>query len=126
MKCLTRVAIPLVLICISFLCLAQQQSSKPSDPPNSPAQSSEGLHVDLTPYLWFAGVHGSAGVLGHDASIHASVGDVLDYLNLGFMGSAEVRYNRILVPVDFIWIKLTDKKALPFDQGDTAWRRKSL
>jgi hypothetical protein len=97
-------------------------STKPNtfDPP-----SSEGWHVDITPYLWLAGVHGTAGVAGHDASIHASFGDVANYLNLGFMGAGELRYTRILLPMDFMWIKLTDNKALDFDRGATTAKAES-
>jgi hypothetical protein len=73
----------------------------------------DGLHVDITPYLWFAGVHGTSGVLGHDAAVHASFGDIFNYVNIGAMGVVEVRYNRVIVPLDFLWMKLSDNKALP-------------
>src|SRR5262249_40163705 len=75
---------------------------------------------DITPYLWFAAIHGTSGVRGHDANIDASTSDVLSYLNLGFMGSSTIRHNRLVLPIDFMWVKLTDKKALPFDQGATS------
>jgi len=87
--------------------------------PDSAAASAEGWHMDVTPYLWFAAIHGTAGVRGHDAGIDASVSDVLSNLNLGFMGSGTIRHNRFLLPMDFMWVKLTDKKALPFEQGPT-------
>jgi len=64
--------------------------------PESPAPSDEGWHLDVTPYLWFAGGHGTAGVQGHDASIHADASDVLSNFNIGFMGVVEPRYNRVL------------------------------
>jgi len=84
----------------------------------SPSSSNDGWHVDVVPYIWFAGVHGTTGVLGHDASIHADFSEVFDYLNLGAMGAVQARYNRVLIPVDFMWIKLSDDKALPI--GDEA------
>jgi hypothetical protein len=99
--------------------LKQQAAANPNGNPGSPAPSSDGWHVDFSPYLWLSGIHGTAGVQGREASIHASAGKVLSYFNLGFMGTTEVRYNRIVVPVDFMWIKLTDKKALPVGQGTT-------
>lgn len=99
---------------------ARQAAANPNANPGSPAASNEGWHVDFTPYLWLSGVHGTAGVGGDEASIHASFGDVLSYLNLGFMATTEVRYNRIVVPVDFMWIKLKDDKALPEEQGPTS------
>jgi hypothetical protein len=76
----------------------------------------KGLHVGITPYIWFAGMHGSTGVLGRNASVHASFGDIFSYLNIGLMGAAEVRYNRVVMPVDFMWMKLSDDKGLPLNQ----------
>ena len=72
-----------------------------------------GLHVDITPYLWFSGVHGTSGLFGHDASVHASFTDIFHYLNIGAMGVMEFRYNRVIVPLDFIWMKLSDDRAIP-------------
>jgi len=88
--------------------------------PESTAPSDEGWHLDVTPYLWFAGVHGTAGVQGHDASVHADASDVLSNFNIGFMGVVEPRYNRVLFPTDFMWIKLTDNRALPSDVDATS------
>lgn len=102
---------------LSIFCLVP--ASLAQGKPNSPDPSNDGWHVDISPYLWFAGVHGTAGIGGHEASVHASFADVADYLNLGFMGAAEIRHNRLIIPSDFMWIKLTDKKALEFDQGAT-------
>src|SRR5262249_9845399 len=94
-----------------------QNGPNASAKPESPAPSDQGWHIDVTPYLWFAGVHGTAGVQGHDASVHADASDVLSNFNIGFMGVIEPRYNRVLFPADFMWIKLTDNRALPSDVG---------
>ena len=93
---------------------AQTQTPTPKDSPQvtDPA-SADGWHVGITPYIWFAGLHGTSGVLGHDASVHASFGDIFNYLNIGAMGVVETRYNRVVMPVDFIWMKLSDDKGLP-------------
>jgi len=100
---------------------AVSAQTKPSSAtkPDSPSPSSDGWHVDIIPYLWFAGVNGSSGVGDRSVSIHATPGEVLDYFNLGFMGAVEARHNRVLLPMDFMWIKLTDKKALAEDEGQT-------
>jgi hypothetical protein len=58
-------------------------------------------------------VHGTVGARGHTASVHASASDVLSKFNIGLMGSVEARKKRFLLPVDFMWIKLSDDKALP-------------
>jgi len=120
MKDSARLAISLCLCLGAAICPAQQTSSNPKPAGESSSTSDEGWHLDVTPYLWFAAVHGTAGVRGHDASIHASAGDVLSNLNLGFMGSGLIRHNRLLLPMDFMWVKLTDERALPFDQGATS------
>jgi hypothetical protein len=101
-------------------------SSSPGIPDAAPPQSTQpkpseqGWHVSFSPYLWFAGVHGTVGALGHDASVHASFRDLFSYLNIGLMFTAEPRYNRIVMPIDFMWMKLSDDKALPFGMGSTS------
>jgi hypothetical protein len=30
------------------------------------------------------------------------------------MGTAEIRYNRIIIPVDFMWVRLKDSRGIPF------------
>ena len=112
------------LFAASALCLGMfaaglraQNTASTIAKPEAPAPGDDDWHVDVVPYLWFAGVHGTSGVLGHDASIHADASEVLSNFNIGFMGTLEARYSRILIPVDFMWIKLTDNKALPFDEG---------
>jgi hypothetical protein len=78
-----------------------------------PEPVDQGWHVDAAPYLWFAGISGTVGAAGRQASVHVSVGDVLSNLNIGIMGAVEPRYNRIVIPIDFMWVKLTDDKATP-------------
>jgi hypothetical protein len=53
------------------------------------------------------------GVNGFDASVHAGFGDVFSNLDIGLMAVSELRYKRLLLPLDLMWIKLSDDKALP-------------
>ena len=53
--------------------------------------------MEVTPYLWFAGVHGTTGALGREASVDASFSDIFKYANIGAMGVVETRYNRIIM-----------------------------
>lgn len=115
-KCMTVSFLLISSVLLSF-CLVP--ASLAQNKPNTPDPANDGWHVDISPYLWFAGVHGTAGIGGHEASVHASFADVADYLNLGVMGAAEIRHKRLIIPSDFMWIKLTDKRALEFDQGAT-------
>jgi hypothetical protein len=114
-SCLTLffvLALALLFFTSGTVALAQASSSPPSQV-ESPTPSDDGLHVSITPYLWFAGVHGTSGVLGHDTSVHASFGDIFSNLNIGAMGVVETRYNRVIMPVDFLWMKLSDDKGVP-------------
>jgi len=70
-------------------------------------------HVGITPYLWFAGLHGTVGFGGYESGVHASFGDIFSYFNIGFMGTVEARKNRFLLPVDVMWMRLSDNKGLP-------------
>jgi hypothetical protein len=104
-----------LLFFISGSAVLAQSSATPSSQIESPTPSEDGLHVSITPYLWFAGVHGTVGVLGHNTAVSAGFGDIFNYLNIGAMGQMEVRYNRVIVPVDFMWMKLSDDKGVPLN-----------
>ena len=119
MKQFAVMAVAPLLLCSAVICSAQQEASKPNDKPGSPAPSSDGWHVDLTPYLWFAGAHGTAGALGHDVSIHASAGDLLSHFNMGLMGAAEARYKRFVLNGNLQWLRISDDKAVPIEDVGT-------
>jgi len=88
------------------------QVTNPPTTPKGPADDKE-WHLAVSPYLWFAGAHGTVSALGRTASVHASATDVLSHFNIGLMGTMEARKGRFVLPVDFMWIKLSDDKALP-------------
>lgn len=56
-------------------------ASRPFPNPNN-----DGWHFELSPYIWFAGTHGTVGALGRDASLHATPSDLLSHVNFGIMG----------------------------------------
>jgi hypothetical protein len=95
------------------LTLSDQTGTAPAAQKASPAADDDNWHIGITPYLWFAGVHGNVGAHGYTASVHASAGDVLSKFNIGLMGAVEARKKRFVVPVDYMWIKLSDDKAFP-------------
>jgi len=100
-------------LCVPVLHAQTQNSTNSSASVDTPSPSNDGWHANVAPYLWFAGVHGTVGVAGREAGVHASPSDVFNYVNLGVMVAVEPRYDRILFPVDFMWIKLSDDRALP-------------
>jgi hypothetical protein len=69
-------------------------------------------HLTVSPYLWFPGVHGGIGIGGRETSIHVSAGDLLSHFRFGLMGVIEPRYKRIVMPLDIVWVRLGDDRAL--------------
>ena len=108
----------LLVLAMGALFFAPRALAQTDSPEAKEASTDVGLHVDITPYLWFAGVHGTAGALGHDTSVHATFSDIFQYFNIGAMGVAEARYNRVILPLDFMWMKLSDNKALPLNDPE--------
>src|SRR6516164_6034517 len=93
---------------------AQSQSTiTPQERTDTPDPSDQGWHVDVVPYLWFPGINGTVGALDHESSVHVTARDVLSNFNFGLMGMVETRYNRIIIPVDFMWVRLKDSKGIP-------------
>jgi hypothetical protein len=71
-------------------------------------------HFTVSPYLWLPGVHGNVGgPNGGEIPFSASPGDLLSHFRFGLMGVVEPRYKRILMPLDIMWIRLGDDRALP-------------
>jgi hypothetical protein len=90
---------------------SQTQSTGTTASPN--AATDNDWHLAIAPYLWFPGVHGTVGALGHEASIDASPGDLLSHFRFGLMGLVEARHKQLLLPIDIVWVRLGDDKALP-------------
>ena len=103
---------------------APEPSAASQAKPSAQTSSDTGWHVAISPYLWLSGVNGTVGARGHETSVHASVGDVLSNFDIGILAAADIRYNRIVMPVDFMWMKLSDLKGLPFEEGTTSVKAK--
>jgi len=95
-----------------------QVPTTPTPQTDNQVSRDDGWHASITPYIWFASERGTAGALGHEASVDASFGDIFNYLNIGAMGTVEVRHDRVLMPVDFLWMRLSDNKALPLNDPE--------
>jgi hypothetical protein len=79
-------------------------------------------HFAISPYLWLPGVHGTVGAHGHDVSVHATPGDLLSNFRFGLMGLFDTRYKRIVLPVDMMWIRLSDSRGLPLTDEEISAR----
>ena len=103
-----------ILACLAVGASAQTEPSSPGSAKTPATNDDTGFHFDLSPYLWFAGAHGIVGARGHDVGFSATPGDLLSHFDIGLMGAAEIRYDRLVLNGDLIWIRLSDNKALPF------------
>jgi hypothetical protein len=90
-----------------------QTANAPSGQTSTSGNDDGGWHFGLSPYLWFAGAHGTVGALGRAASMHASPGDLLSHVDIGLMGAAELRRKHFVLTGDMLWIRLSDSRALP-------------
>jgi len=107
-------SIATIFACLAVTASAQTEPSNPGSAKTSVTNDDTGFHFDLSPYLWFAGAHGIVGARGHDLGFSASPGDLLKHLDIGLMGAAEIRYDRLVLNGDLMWIRLSDNHALPF------------
>ena len=125
----TRAAFWTVLLAVGILACAQQgliaqqqselstlSSTDGDAQPDATGAMDDQWHIGFLPYLWFAGMHGTTGVLGFNTSVSASAGDLLSHFNMGLMAVTEVRRNRVVLPVDMMWIRLSDNHALPLNE----------
>lgn len=123
-----RSIVRLSVLLLATSCLCGELTKAEDDPPKGPTPqnstnastsvpsttSNDQWHFAVSPYLWLAGVHGSVGALGRDVAVHASPADLLSNFRFGLMATVDARHNHIVTPVDIIWIRLGDEKALPF------------
>jgi hypothetical protein len=86
--------------------IAIDQAAAPAGPDNQ-------WHLSVSPYLWFPGVHGTVGTNDRAVGIHASAIDLLSHFRFGIMGTAEATHNRILIPIDLMFVRLRDDKGIP-------------
>jgi hypothetical protein len=81
----------------------------------------DGWRGQIAIYGWFPGIHGTVGVLGHDAGIHVPFSDVFHSLKGIIPIAVELDKRRLVIPVDFFWVKLGDDRGIPFNEfGQTS------
>jgi hypothetical protein len=65
--------------------------------------------------LWIPGIHGTVGIRGFDTSVHVSAGDIFSNFKGGLLGTFIPTYNRFSAPVDYMWMRLQDGRAIAFN-----------
>ena len=84
MKSASRVLLSFSLAAMAFAPSAQSQSTMATPQKTEGLEpADQGWHVDVVPYLWFPGINGTAGALGHDAGVSVTARNVLSYFILG-------------------------------------------
>ncbi len=128
MSCCRKFLVACAVLAVAMFCLpavAQGPSDATLDQqqtPNAPAPQptttadDDGWHFAVSPYLWFPGLYGTTGALGHNASVHADPGQILSHFHIGLMGNVEARKGHFVMPVDFFWVKLQADRGLPLEQ----------
>jgi len=80
--------------------------------PNT-AAADDSWHFVVAPYLWIPWVYGTVGARGHDTHVHATPGEIFSHFRFGLMGLVEADHKRIVLPLDIVWARFGDDKALP-------------
>ncbi len=116
-----KTALMVLAIGMLFVSQANAQSGTgtgTATPEPKEANPDDGWHASITPYMYFASMHGTAGALGHEAAVDVSFADIWHNLNIGGMATVELGKGRVLMPVDFLWMRLSDNKALPLNDPE--------
>jgi len=61
---------------------------------------------ELTPYFFLAGMSGDIGANGRTAAVHMTACDILENLSFGAMGTAEIRFWRVGLLIDGMYIAM--------------------
>jgi antitoxin (DNA-binding transcriptional repressor) of toxin-antitoxin stability system len=86
----------------------------PAPQSSANAADSTGWRATFAFYGWFTGVHGTVGVLGHNAGISVPFSDVFQNLKGVIPVFVEADKGRFVMPIDYLWIKLGEDTGLPF------------
>src|SRR5215471_7181879 len=103
----------MVLLMTGLLPIAFAQGQPASAPGDNLSFHDDTWHVEMSPYLWMAGMNGKLTVAGHESEVNQSFGDIFSNLKFGFMGLSELRRGRIGIVTDLMYIKLGDETATP-------------
>src|SRR5215510_155106 len=78
----------------------------PETPATIPSFHDDSWHVNISPYLWMAGMDGTVSVKGHTVKVEHSFSDIFENLKFGVMGLTEMRRGRVGILMDLMWIRL--------------------
>jgi hypothetical protein len=106
-----------VSVAPDFVSTEQPAGGDPAGAPLPQAAKSapdDGWHFAVSPYLWLAGVHGTAvGPNDNGLGFKASTSDLLSHFQFGLLGAVEARHKWLVTSLDMIWLRLQDNRAIP-------------
>jgi hypothetical protein len=76
-------------------------------------------HFAVSPYLWVPWVYGDIGVNSNNLHFYATPDELFSHFRFGLLGLVDTRYKRIVMPLDLIWMRLGDDRALPLTPNGT-------
>ena len=80
----------------------------------APLQAEDWKH-EIAPYLWGSGLDGTTGAGPVTVDVDADFGDILDHLELGFMGMYRASRDRLSITVDGIYSQLESDGTGPIE-----------
>jgi len=83
--------------------------------------ASDSWRVGISLYGWFAGLHGTVGVAGHNAGIHVPFSDLFHALVFEIPIAVEADKGRFVMPIDFLWMKFNVNNALPLNDYEQSY-----
>jgi hypothetical protein len=86
--------------------------STPTTPSDQSTFHDDTWHVNLSPYLWLAGMNGTVGFGGRSVQVKQSFADIFSNLKVGLMGFSEVRRGPVSMLTDLMWVRLGDETAI--------------
>jgi outer membrane protein OmpA-like peptidoglycan-associated protein len=68
----------------------------------------EGFNLELTPYIWAAGIDGKLSVGNDEVNFNRSFSDIIDNTDAAFMGLAVISYDRFVLYADYDYLSLSN------------------
>jgi hypothetical protein len=93
-------------------------SAAPSAAPASAAAEGD-WHFAVSPYLWVPWVYGSVGANENNLHFYATPDGLFSHFRFGLLGLLDTRYKRVVLPLDIVWMRLGDDRALPLSPTGT-------
>jgi hypothetical protein len=83
------------------------------------ASADSNWHFAISPYLWVPWIYGSLGANGNSFRFYATPDELFSHFRFGLLGLVDTQYKRVVMPLDILWMRLGDDRALPLTPNGT-------